>query len=502
MLGSITNRVGREAPEFPKDAEWLNTDIKPSIASLKGQVVILDFWTYCCINCMHMLDTLAEVEKKYEGKPVFIIGVHSAKYDNENVRENVIEAIKRYKIGHAVLFDKKMEMWREFGVNAWPTLIVIGPSGKIEHRHPGEISADQLSSIIDYVSKKNAGEMASSGIHTEHMDFESGKKLSYPGKISISQNQKFMAISDSGNNRIVIAELAGRRVIDVIGSGADGITDGGFGSARLTSPQGTAWDGNDMLYIADTGNHAIRLADLRNKRLSTVAGSGEQGGYISFGSRYENGSAQLSSPWDLCIQGDVLYIAMAGLHQIWSMDIKAGKIGPFAGEGHENIRDGDLESALFAQPSGIFSSGNVLYVADSEVSSVRAINLDTGYVSTLVSGGLFEYGDSAGNIVSTSLQHPLGVSVKDSKIYIADTYNNAIKEVDMVSGSSHRLIGKSGMESACRLDDPECEKLGLYEPSDVKPCDNMLYIADTDNSLVRTFDIEKKVLGTFDIIGL
>ena len=502
MLKGIFGGVGYEAHDFPGDAEWLNTDVKPAMKDLRGQVVVLDFWTYCCINCMHMIETLREVEEWSGDKPVFVIGVHSAKYQNENDRANVEEAIKRYRIEHPVIFDSKMEMWREYGVNAWPTLIVIDPSGKVAYRHPGEIEPRQLEEAIDYIIKRGGADDASKRIRTKHIDFDSGKRLAYPGKIAFSPSGKQIAVSDTANNRIVVADVSNGRVTDVLGSGAGGLLDGGFDSARFSSPQGMAWYGENSMYVADTGNHSIRLADFKSKRVETVAGGGEEGGYVSFGMRYSSDMALLNSPWDVCILGKTLYIAMAGLHQIWSMDIGSGKIGPFAGEGHENVRDGDFESAMFAQPSGIFASKDALYVADSEVSSVRAVNLSTGYVSTLVSGGLFEYGDGDGNIVNMSLQHPLGVSEYSGKIYIADTYNNAIKEVDMKSGVSRRLVGRKGKESACRLDDPRCETLGLYEPSDVKMNGSMLYIADTNNSLIRTFDLKSGLLGTFEIKGL
>ena len=502
MLKGIFGGVGYEAPSFPSDIEWLNTDVKPTMEELKGQVVILDFWTYCCINCMHMIDTLRAIEEEYSDKPVFVIGVHSAKYKNENERANVEEAIKRYRISHPVIFDSRMQMWREYGVNAWPTLILIDPSGKVAHRHPGEIEPKQLGEAIDYILKKGGKGANAARIKTRHMDFDSGKRLAYPGKIAFSPNGKQIAVSDTANNRIVVADAQSGRVTDVVGSGAEGLLDGGFDSSRLSSPQGMAWPDENSLYVADTGNHSIRLADFRRKRLETVVGSGEKGGYVSFGMKYSSDMAQLNSPWDVCILGKTLYIAMAGLHQIWSMDMDSGRIGPFAGEGHENIRDGDFESALFAQPSGIFASKDALYVADSEVSSIRAVNLSTGYVSTIVSGGLFEYGDADGNIVNMSLQHPLGVSEYSGKIYIADTYNNAVKEVDIATGVSRRLVGREGRESACRLDDPRCETLGLYEPSDAKMNGSTLYIADTNNSLIRTFDLKSCLLGTFEIKGL
>lgn len=112
------------APELPQNQPWLNTDYPLSIKRLKGRVVILDFWTYCCINCLHVLPELKYLEQKYKDS-LTVIGVHSAKFDNEKETENIRQAILRYDIEHPVLVDNGFKVWQQYAVRAWLTLMVI-----------------------------------------------------------------------------------------------------------------------------------------------------------------------------------------------------------------------------------------------------------------------------------------------------------------------------------------------------------------------------------------
>jgi hypothetical protein len=190
---------------------------------------------------------------------------------------------------------------------------------------------------------------------------------------------------------------------------------------------------------------------------------------------------------------------MAGLHQIWAYHLQTGKVGPFAGSGYENIVDGSLGEAQFAQPSGLAIFGNYLFVADSEVSAVRRIDLARKVVQTAVGEGLFVFGHKDGPLEEARLQHPLGVACEDNKVYVADTYNHAIRLIDLAEQKVSTLVGRPEIKTVCNIDDPSCDTLGLFEPSDVKVRGNMLYIADTNNHLVRIFDLEKKVLRTLAV---
>jgi sugar lactone lactonase YvrE len=326
------------------------------------------------------------------------------------------------------------------------------------------------------------------------------RTLSYPGKLAFSPGQKMLAISDSNHNRVVVVDADTGSIVRKIGGGPADLRDGSFEDARFFRPQGLVWPADDRIYVADTENHALREIDLATKSVRTLAGDGRQGHWIS--GAQEGRSTQLSSPWDLAYADGFLFIAMAGLHQIWAYHIGSGRIGPFAGSGYENIVDGTLADAQFAQPSGLSMCGGSLLVADSEVSAVRLVDLQKRQVHTLVGEGLFEFGHRDGPLGQARLQHPLGVHCAgaDNKVYVADTYNHAIRLIDLDTQQVTTLVGKAEMNKAvCNIDDPSCDVLGLYEPSDVKQRGNKLYIADTNNHLVRVFDLDRKVLTTLPV---
>ncbi|MEM3084781.1 MAG: thioredoxin-like domain-containing protein [Nitrososphaerales archaeon] len=492
--------ANQKAREFADDLQWLNTTEALSLAKLRGHIVVLDFWTYCCINCMHMLPELAKIEKKYVDKPLMVVGVHSAKFYNEQNPENIMEAIKRYEIEHPVVIDKNMKIWQSYGVSGWPTFIIIDPMGNVVYKASGEGQRENIEDVIDVLLERygKLGMLAKDPIRIDRVKSVDNTVLSYPGKIAFPSDGKMLAISDSNHNRILIVDLTGR-IRYVIGNGTRGYKDGSFDDASFFRPQGVAWY-EDRIYVADTENHTLRAIDLATKQVTTLAGTGRQGHWMQGGGLGR--STSLSSPWDLAYRDGRIYIAMAGSHQIWMYDTRSENIGPFAGSGYENIVDADnLYDAQFAQPSGLSLYENYLYVADSEVSAVRRIDLGRNIVRTLVGAGLFIFGYKDGNVSKALLQHPLGVHADGNNIYVADTYNHAIRVINVDSGYVNTLVGRAEMNTMCKTDDSNCDTLGLFEPSDVKLHDNKLYISDTNNHLIRTFDLEKRVLNTLKIRG-
>ena len=498
MFERIRGMINQKAREFPSGFTWLNTREPLSLEKLKGYVVVLDFWTYCCINCMHMLPELAKIEQKYHSKPVVVIGVHSAKFYNEQNPENITEAIRRYEIEHPVIVDRNMKIWESYGVSGWPTFDIIDPLGNVVYQVSGERQRENIEDVIEVLLEKytNTSTLEEKPTKVYKTKIIDKSILSYPSKLSFSPDGKMIAISDSNHNRIVIVDLDGK-IRHIISSGNRGFKDGSFEESSFFRPQGIFWHDN-WIYVADTENHALREIDLVNKQVTTLAGTGKQGYLLQ---RSGDGrSTSLNSPWDIAYKDEKIYIAMAGNHQIWLYDIKSKNVGPFAGNGHEKIIDADnLHDAQFAQPSGISLYGNYMYVADSEVSGVRRIDLERKIVRTVVGTGLFMFGYQDGNISEARFQHPLGVHAENNNVFVADTYNHAIRLIEINGGQVSTLVGKPSMKIICKFDDPNCDRLGLFEPSDVKLYDNKLYIVDTNNHLIRMFDLEKEILTTLNI---
>lgn len=348
---SIQEKARVRAPELTGGRGWLNTDKPLSIAGLKGKVVLLDFWTYGCINCIHIIPDLKKLEHKYPNQLV-VIGVHSAKFDNEKDTENIRRIILRYEIEHPVYNDADFKVWRSYTVNAWPTQVLIDPAGYII----GGVSGEGNYDVIDEVVGKTVEDFRKRGELNEEplkLTLERAKvgalPLSFPGKVLADGKGGRLFIADSDHNRIVVTTLDGT-LLETAGSGEPGTTDGPFATAKFYRPQGMALDG-DSLYVADTENHLIRRLDLKTRVVQTVAGTGRQShDYFKTGDALTVG---LNSPWDLQLVGRTLYIAMAGPHQIWQLDLEKNVVSTFAGSGSEARQDGELLAAGFAQPSGI-----------------------------------------------------------------------------------------------------------------------------------------------------
>ena len=231
--------------------------------------------------------------------------------------------------------------------------------------------------------------------------------LSFPGKVEADEASGRLFIADSNHNRIVITDLHGQ-VLDVAGSGDSGRADGTFAAASFHHPQGMVLHG-DMLYVADTENHLLRKLDLNTRTVTTIAGTGEQA--RAYNVPGMSTQVALNSPWDLYLLGTDLFIAMAGPHQIWVMHLDTDYVEPYAGSAREDLIDDMRLQAAMAQPSGLTSDGEQLFVADSETSAIRSITLGlNGRVQTILGEGLFEFGDQDGvGKENVRLQHPLGI---------------------------------------------------------------------------------------------
>jgi len=482
------------APELTGARGWLNTDKPLTLSALKGKVVLLDFWTYGCINCMHIIPDLKRLERKYPNELV-VIGVHSAKFANEKETENIRRIILRYEIEHPVVNDADFAIWNAYAVNAWPTRYLIDPAGYIIGRLSGEGGYEALDKAIgDSIAEfRKRGKLNEAPLKLVLERAKIGDlPLAFPGKILADAKSDRLFIADSDHNRIVIAKLDGT-LLETIGTGTHGADDGSFDRATFFRPQGMALDG-DTLYVADTENHLIRAVDLRSKTVATVAGTGRQAREPEVGMAR---ATALNSPWDLQLVGRTLYIAMAGPHQIWKLDLVSHEVSVFAGSGREGRHDSSLLKAEFAQPSGLATDGQTLYSADSEANIIRAIDLGPeGRVRTLAGGDLFEFGDKDGSGDSVRLQHPLGISFWQGHLLIADTYNHKIKLLDPKARSVNTFAGSGKPGHA------DGALPSFYEPGGLTVDGDKLSVADTNNHQIRVVDLKTKETKTLPIKGL
>ena len=272
---------------------------------------------------MHIFPQLRKLEEKYQEELV-VLGVHSAKFTSEKDTANIEKAIRRLELEHPVVNDKDFRVWSQYSARAWPTLYVVDPEGNILGRHEGEITFDAFDRVIrDMITEfEGRGTLDRTPIPGLSAHKEEGGTLSFPSKIIADEKGSRLFVSDSNHNRVLSISMDGK-ILDVIGGGDVGLEDGDYADAKFHHPHGLTLSG-DSLYVADTENHAIRRIDLRERRVETIAGTGEQARTFHDGGV---GSVDLNSPWDLTCLDGMLYIAMAGFHQLWVMHLESGLCG-------------------------------------------------------------------------------------------------------------------------------------------------------------------------------
>jgi thiol-disulfide isomerase/thioredoxin len=435
------------APELNGRGGWIGTAGSPlSLSELRGRFVLLDFWTFCCINCLHVLDELRPLEAEY-ADVLTVIGVHSPKFVHEADHDAVRAAVERYEVDHLVLDDPDLTTWQAYSVRAWPTLTLVDPEGYIAAQFSGEGHSHALRARLDELIAVHEAKGTLRRGDTQYVPPRpEPTTLRFPGKLITLPNGN-MLVSDTSNHSLV--ELADdlETVVRRIGTGERGLTDGDPNEARFSEPNGVAVLPADVaevvgydVVLADTVNHALRGIRLADGSVRTVAGSGRQW-------MQGDGTHALSSPWDVSWWVGRIWIAMAGIHQLWTFDPLTAAVEVAAGTTNEGLRDGTLDSAWFAQTSGLSAAGDTLWMADSETSALRRVR--AGRVETLVGTGLFDFGLRDGPADKALLQHPLGVTaLPDGSVAISDTYNDAIRRYDPSTGEVSTLA------------------TGLREPSD------------------------------------
>ncbi|XP_014256023.1 NHL repeat-containing protein 2 [Cimex lectularius] len=491
--------------DFPLDLDWINTTRPLSLrGELNGKVVLLDFFTYCCINCMHVLPSLRLLEQEFPISEGFIVvGVHSGKFTNEKDVHNIEHAVRRYGLLHPVVNDQDNQFWNMLGCTCWPTLCLISPFGSPFLILMGEGHYETLRSVIKFALKFYKGNLNVDPLSEIIVPRKNvGGCLSFPGKVTVSPDGSYIAIADTHNHRILIVGSKNSQILDIIGTKESGFADGSYKDAKFFDPQGLCCGPDNVLYVADTENHAIRVIDQNKRTVATLVGNGQQGtNYIG---GLDGTVQEISSPWDVLLHNDILFIAMAGTHQIWGYalqdvylwgrNLSKGKCYALVGSGKEENKNNTRPLlAALAQPSGLtVSNEGVLYFADSESSAVRRVRLNYGNVEGVVGGhlnpsNLFAFGDVDGVGNAAKLQHPLDVAYcsNDDKVYVVDSYNHKLKVINTKTKTITTVTPSNSVQ--------------FNEPGGIACHQNLIYIADTNNHCIRIFNTDTKYVSTMDI---
>jgi sugar lactone lactonase YvrE len=494
------------APQLAGEyVDWLNVERPITLGDLRGRFVVLHFWTYSSINCLHALPALARVDRHLAGQPVAFIGVHTPKYGDQKDPAMVREAVRRHGIEHPVIVDSERKLWDAYAVSAWPTLVVIDPDGLVVGQAPGEPDAQDLENLLlSLLAERRArgAPMSAKPLPLRRESRPAGL-LAYPGKALAFGDRLFVA--DTGHHQIAELKLGSDHTgqpVRIFGTGEPGLIDGIREHSQFRSPHGLAFDPSaEVLWVADTGNHAVRMIDLGSGSVRTIAGTGELGRSMPRGP-LEALMIALRSPWGLAWdEGRArLYVSLAGTHQIWALNVANGHLELVAGNGREEKLDGTAHDAALAQPSGLaLSADGRLFVADSESNAVREVDLESVYLSTVAGGDLFDFGDEDGVGDMARFAHPVDVAVGGRYVYVTDTYNHRIKEIEAASGRVRSLFGNGHAlrQRAAREEglpflpaETGATRSLFFEPQGVSASNDVLYVADTNNHRVLAIELD------------
>ncbi|KLK88049.1 hypothetical protein SZ63_02970 [Methanoculleus sediminis] len=480
------------APDFPTDLEWLNTDHPLSVRDLSGRIVLLSFATFTCSNCMRLAPEIRRLEEKHPG--LVVVEVHYPGFESAAVGGNFREAVRRAGLEHPVAIDRNRLLWQAFGIREWPTFVLIDPGGNVVGKTAAEGLYGRLNPKIDRMTTEFGQRgMLERGRLSPGTAPETARETSLhrPGKVAADNVGMRLFISDTGHHRIVVADSDGN-ILETLGSGAAGNTDGSFDEAAFYLPEGLIFDEEaGVLYVADTGNHTIRRVSFTEREVATIAGTG-----LAAPSSGEGGpgtGTALNAPRDLALLGGHLYIAMAGANQIWRMDLATHEVEPYAGSGREGLVDGPLEKAAFAGPTGIVTDGEALFVADSGASAIRRIK--RGMVETRIGHSPDDFGDLDTIARMARIHRATGIAYRDGSLYIADTGNHKIKQFDLETGWVLTRAGNGGRGYRDGLSG----EARLNEPGGLADFRGLWYIADTGNHTVRVYDPARHVVSTLTL---
>ncbi|HET6396683.1 MAG TPA: redoxin domain-containing protein [Pseudoxanthomonas sp.] len=458
--------------ELPGGLAWLNAP-PASLHDLRGRPLVLAFVNAASAWCAQRLAELAQWQARNPGR-LQVLAVQVPRFDSERQPQRSIKLLRRQGVRFPVLLDADWAAWQRYGISAWPTLLLVDAEGRERERIVG-LGGDldrALSALCEGMPRPLEEDLRPG---PEAMP-EPPLPLSFPAAVAAGPERLYVA--DSGHHRILECSHGGR-VLRQFGLGTADLIDGPADQAAFNRPQGLALE-RECLYVADTGNHAVRRIQLLTGQVDTLCGNGRPGDPVE-GPVAASARSPLNHPLGLAVAGNQLYVAGAGDHRIWSYDLGRGELHLRAGTGELGLRDGNVRMAAFAQPTALAAVQQMLYVCDALSSAVRSVQLRTDVVQTLVGQGLWEYGDADGPRTGARLQHPLAVALSADAplLWIADSGNGTLRTLRLGGGEL------STVELPRRL----------HGPAGLAVAAGAVWIAETDAHGILRYDIASGELG-------
>lgn len=475
-------RARVRAPEFERGAAWLNTSAELAFGgALRGRLVLLEFWNASSVRCRDARAELADLEREFAEHALTLVAVHVPTCESERERDHVRAAVLRDERSHPVVLDNEQRFARRAGVLTWPAQVLVSPDGCVLGQVSGAGQRAVLSALIaaalELYGELGALDGAAPALALESRS-ELPRALCFPSKLTVDAASKRLWIADSGHHRIVECTLEGQ-FLRAFGCGAAGWLDGPAHTARLRAPQGMAL-ADGALLVADTGNHLLRRIDLATGVVSTVAGTGRAG--LPLAGASDARTTALSSPYDVLRTSDACYIAMAGAGQIWRWSERQAEFTPAASGGaepHEQL----------VSPLALALVGDELLIADAGCATLRAMQLASGQLGS-----------------ARAAQHKpaqlLGLAIDaedvDALAYVADGRSH---QIALVGGGDGTLAGYAGAGVPGWVDGA-CEQAQFWTPSGLALCGDTLLVADTFNHALRAIDLVAHEVRTLDTASI
>ena len=484
-----------------KKEKLINLSKPLSNSLLKDKIIVLDFWNYSCVSCIEGIEKIKKLQERF-GNKVLFIGVHSSRFQNEKRQLAVKKSVIKHDITYPVINDDDLKLFNHFEVDAFPTAILISPKGKIYKKYRGNAEvAKHLKKDIKKLISKNKFSLNRSPAPLRLAKYDTlGNILSFPSKIiyvkeftyGVHKKLPALFISNSAQNNIIVSALSGK-IIAKIGSGEEMLHDGDFSTASFKMPQGLEFYDN-KLYVADTANHAIRMIDFNSKKVSTLIGNGQKGEILKFSGKKSAQNIQLNYPSDVELRKKELIIANLGSNQILSYNIVDNNLSIIAGNGQNKTQDGKYPNNSLSKPADIAIHDSKIYFLDSASSTLRYIDKNNN-VTTLIGDSNEIRGFKDGKLGEAMLQNPLGLDVDETGIYIADSFNHAIRKYSFKNKRLNTLTGGTvgvdiGSQKHSKFD----------EPSSIFATPSSFFIVDSNNNRIIETDRQKLSSKIIDII--
>ncbi|GGK07849.1 redoxin family protein [Luteimonas terricola] len=457
------------APEFPPGLEWLNTTEPLRMSQLLGRVTALAFVNAGSAWCTQTLVDLGHLRNRHPDR-LNVVAVNVPRFDHERESRRVGKRFARNKFEFPIGHDPDWALWQHYGIEAWPTVVLIDAAGQVRDRFVGD---GQLREIDTAVSRLQ-DEATPRSLNVERVEMRRGGEPALPLRfpIGLALSGNYLYVADSGHHRVLECDLSGR-VLRQFGSGGAGFIDGPMELAAFNRPQGLCIE-RDTLYIADTGNHAVRRIQLRGGDIETVVGAGRPG-TPNEGPVVDPRMVALDQPRAVSLAAGNLYIATAGDNRVWRFDLGAPAMSLVAGSGALAVVDGLREKASFAEPSSLASVQQVVYVCDAAGSAIRSANGRSGQVTTVIGQDAWKHGNADGARGDARLQQPQAIALDPGApvLWIADSGNDCLRSLRLGGGEL------TTVELPQRL----------HAPCGMVVGGGAVWIADTDAHAVLRYDI-------------